>query len=199
MTDNFKPGDLVVDREQPIDERGTAIVIRVADETAEDYYIDSLDATVAALNDSYPPDDPVVEVLFEGHLDRQVSQWRALLRDANEDYTFAEMLDDYRDEWNVPSAEYAYPASRLTARPYCPACQMRANHAGDGAWVCPNTDTGHMTILGGKKLNANEEWPRESDDWDHTTVNERTFRPDGGTPPSIDTPDTDGPGPRGAP
>ena len=81
-------GDFATDRETG----DTVVVYRMTNETAAERYIDAADCTVADYpkNDGYPPDDPVVEVVypFDGDPDAD--------------------LDDRR--------RYAFPRSRLAAR-----------------------------------------------------------------------------------
>lgn len=58
----FERGDLATDRETG----DTVVVYRLTDETAAERFIDAADCTVAEYpkNDGYPPDDPVVEVVY---------------------------------------------------------------------------------------------------------------------------------------
>lgn len=81
-------GDLATDRETG----DTVVVYRLAEETAEERYIDVVDCTVAEYpkNEGYPADDPVVEVV----------------------YPFSGDAEADIDE----RPRYAFPYSRLTVR-----------------------------------------------------------------------------------
>jgi hypothetical protein len=57
----IEAGDHVRDRNRP-DKTGT--VLNVYDTPASDYYVDSIDKTVAADNPNYPGSDPVVELVW---------------------------------------------------------------------------------------------------------------------------------------
>ena len=77
-TSDLDVGDRVIDR----DAEGTpspARVVDMPDETAEEYYIDAVGATVADLNDEYPSDSQVASVAFEADLNRRASGWRDVL------------------------------------------------------------------------------------------------------------------------
>jgi NADH:ubiquinone oxidoreductase subunit len=54
-------GDRVRDRKRPID---TGTVLAVRDVPAREYYVESIDTTVADDNPDYPANDPVVEVVW---------------------------------------------------------------------------------------------------------------------------------------
>ena len=84
-------GDRVRDRKHPIE---TGTVLAVSDVPATDYYVETLDTTVFADNPDYPPDDPVVEVV-----------WNVL---GNDDLAAA------RAEHTV----YHFPLSRLVCEEY---------------------------------------------------------------------------------
>ena len=175
MSDNnddvrYSPGDLLVDGDAEPDDRGSVVVLRyVRDEDdqlvpAEGHEFDD-GVTVAAVNEDYPPGDPVVEVAFEGWLDSNLPGWRDILDDARDlpdSSTFYDLLGAYAVEWGVPKQVYAYPESRLAPRRYCPDDDVKAEYvppfppAGEPAvWVCPVEDCGNDAVfVPGEPLDA---------------------------------------------
>jgi hypothetical protein len=97
-----KAGEHVRDRQRPID---TGTVLAVHDEPASEYHVDAIETTVAADNPEYPPDDPVVEVV-----------WSALDGDD---------LATARDERTV----YHFPVSRLVGESCVREVSPAALHA----------------------------------------------------------------------
>lgn len=105
----FKVGERVFDRED--DDRDSMIVLdanvgRADDVTVE---IDGVEETVAELNPDYPPQDPVVRVVFVSWLDAHVPGWK----EWDDTQMFGRTLREYADEWGVPLETYDYPESRL--------------------------------------------------------------------------------------
>lgn len=170
----FEPGDLVHDRDEDPDERGTAVVVNLPDTRADAYEIASVGATVAAVNEAHPSNAQVVEVAFAGWLDSTVPEWRGMLDDAQAtDRTFHDLLAAYATEWGVPRQVYAYPVTRLEPRRYCPDHLMRAEYvpeyrpAGEpSTWVCPLDECGNDAVAApDEPLNARDERPRPTDSW----------------------------------
>ena len=104
----LRVGDVVIDRESE-DEAARLIVLDASRGRAGEVYIEALDASVADVNAEYPTDDPVVECVHEEWLERHAgNQW--------EDWdpaAFADQLEAFVAEWNIPLSTYDYPASRL--------------------------------------------------------------------------------------
>lgn len=103
--DAFPVGAVVRDRHR--ERSGRMRVLRVLDERADEYEIDP-GRTVADYNPGGDPADHVVEVVFEGDLDRHVPGWRGWAADELPD-----RLDAYRGEWSVDVRTYAFPHSRI--------------------------------------------------------------------------------------
>ncbi|MFW5896342.1 MAG: SWIM zinc finger family protein [archaeon] len=102
----FPAGAVVRDRRHP--ERGARMrVIRELDVRADDYEIEP-GRTVADYNPDENPSDHVVEVVFEGDLDRHVPGWREWPDD-----DLVTELARYREEWGVGVRTYAFPSARL--------------------------------------------------------------------------------------
>lgn len=165
----YRPGDLVQNGDADEAERGTAVVLRVLDERADEHEFEP-GRTVADVNRGHPADDLVVEVAFEGWLDSNVVEWRGLLDDArtHDDRSFYGLLSAYAREWGVPKRVYAYPASRLDARPWCYTCGERAewvpgversgerDRAG-GGYACANPDCADPEVVTDDVRNADDE------------------------------------------
>ncbi|GAB7095199.1 hypothetical protein JCM30237_23520 [Halolamina litorea] len=101
----FPPGAAVRDRHT--DRGGLMRVIRVLDEHADEYEINA-GRTVADYNPDNDPAERVVEVVFEGDLDRHVAGWRQ--------WAPADLparLDAYCREWGVAVRTYAFPHGRI--------------------------------------------------------------------------------------
>lgn len=96
-TEQLTRGDRARDRD---DDDAELVVVAVADETAAEYQIDSLDATVAEANPRYDNDDEVVEAVYLDDLERNYPTWRSV-----EDVDDAVGFDAVK--------KYAFPASRL--------------------------------------------------------------------------------------
>lgn len=163
MTDGelrFSAGDLLVDRDDDPDERGTVVVLRYIRDAAESpvvakSHVFAPETTVYDVNEDYPADDPVVEVAFEGWLDSTVPAWRGLLADARatDETTFYGLLSEFVSEWGIPARTYSYPESRLVPRRYCRDHDMRGERveafppAGEpGGWACPVENCGYGTL-----------------------------------------------------
>lgn len=58
----YRVGDHVTDREET--EAKPMVVVAVTAHTAEEYRVEGANKTVAELNEAYPADDEVVEVVF---------------------------------------------------------------------------------------------------------------------------------------
>ena len=103
----FRAGDRVVDRDaDTVDNE--MIVLNPNVGPANDVEVDGLNATVAELNETYPPRDPVVSVVFVSWLDSYVTGWREW-----DKRLFARTLNEYADDWSIPLKTYSYPESRL--------------------------------------------------------------------------------------
>ena len=103
--DAFPIGSVVRDRHR---ERGGLLrVLRVLDERADEYDIDS-GRTVADYNPGVDPADSVVEVVYEGDLDRHVPGWRGWAAP-----DLPDRLAAYREAWGVDVRSYAFPHSRI--------------------------------------------------------------------------------------
>jgi len=91
-----EPGARVADKETGDD----LVVVRVHPDTrARDEYIESLDATVAAVNHTYNPDAPIAEVVYVDSLDT-LDGWRT--------------VEDLRDAVSFGAVEsYTFPCDRL--------------------------------------------------------------------------------------
>lgn len=183
---DYAVGDLVVDIDQDRDERGTCVVVATPNQRADDYEIEDLGVTVAEVNESHPPEAPVVEVAFAGTLDHNVTEWRAILHHArnHDDGTFADRLETWCDRWDITLRTYSYPATRLGPRRYCPTHKMRAEYdAGIGedragfevtGYVCPADGCAYADTpvpFPDDPLNADDERPRPGDSWPDTASN----------------------------
>ena len=103
----FQPGDVAVDRDDP--DAARMIVLDPNCGTADSVHIDAVDATVAALNPEYPPDDLVVECIHVDWLTRHAKDtWESWSEDA-----FPDRLRAYAMKWSLPLRTYSYPESRL--------------------------------------------------------------------------------------
>jgi len=103
--DEFPVGAVVRDRRH--DRSGRMRVVGVLEERADEYAIDP-GRTVADYNPAIDPADRVVEVVFEGDLDRHVPGWRT--------WAAADLparLEAYCEEWDVDVRIYAFPHSRI--------------------------------------------------------------------------------------
>ena len=101
----FPVGTVVRDRRRG-DRGGRMRVLRVLDARADEYEIEP-GRTVAAYNPDSDPAEHVVEVVFEGDLDRQVPGWREWER-----ADLATELEAYRGEGDVGVRTYAVPRGR---------------------------------------------------------------------------------------
>lgn len=102
----FPVGAAVRDRRRG-DRGGRMRVLRTLDARAEEYEIEP-GRTVADANPDSDPTDRVVEVVFEGDLDRLVPGWREW-----DQTDLAGELAAYREEWGVDVRTYAFPRGRL--------------------------------------------------------------------------------------
>ena len=102
----FRTGDRVVDRDA---DNNQMIVLDPNVGPANEVEVDGLDATVAELNETYPPRDPVVSVVFVSWLDTHVPGWK----DWEDQRLFSDTLRDNADKWGVSLRTYRYPESRL--------------------------------------------------------------------------------------
>lgn len=76
---------------------------------AEAVFVGARDASVAELNPTVPPDDPVVSCVHEDWLNRHVGdQWKQWKRE-----TFVERLTAFAERWGLQLKTYDYPVSRL--------------------------------------------------------------------------------------
>lgn len=101
---NFDAGQRVADRE---DDDSQMLVLGSHGETAEEYYIEAIDQTVAEANPEYPASDPVADVAFiEGIEDSMGIGWKA--DEVLELYSYGEL-----DRARIKA--YGYPESRLAA------------------------------------------------------------------------------------
>lgn len=107
LAHQFPIGAVVRDRRDTNGRGSRMRVLRVLDARADEYEIWP-GTTVAAYDPTSNPGDRVVEVVFEGDLDRLVPGWREW--DAAD---LPEQLRAYRTEWGVRVRAYAYPSSRL--------------------------------------------------------------------------------------
>lgn len=100
-------GDVVLDQER--DDETRMVVLCPDRGTADDVYIAALESSVAAVNDTYPSDDVVVECVHEEWLDRHVGdRWETWNTES-----FRETLEAFVSEWGIPLPTYDYPVSRL--------------------------------------------------------------------------------------
>lgn len=107
----FQVGDIVIDQEG--DEETRLVVLEVNCGDAVDVYIESLDATVAEVNENYPPNDSVTMCVHVEWLDRHIgSDWEQWDADS-----FVANLDAFLETWSIPRQTYAYPESRLATPP----------------------------------------------------------------------------------
>ncbi len=102
----FRVGQRVRDRRP--EEEVELVVLDPDRGDAAEVEIESLDATVADVNEEYPPDDRVVECVHVEWLDRHVGEWEEW--EAN---IFPERLAAYAEEWSLPLRTYYYPEDRL--------------------------------------------------------------------------------------
>lgn len=100
----FPTGAVVRDQD---DDGGLMRVLRVLDARADEYEIEP-GRTVADCNPDSDPADAVVEVVYEGDLDRHVPGWREW--DAAD---LSSELAAYREEWGVDVRTYAFPHGRI--------------------------------------------------------------------------------------
>lgn len=104
LADEFPTGAVVRDHK---DAGGRMRVLHVLDAHADEYEIEP-GRTVADWNPDSDPADYVVEVVYEGDLDRHVPGWH--------EWAAADLpseLAAYRAEWGVDVRTYAFPHSRL--------------------------------------------------------------------------------------
>lgn len=106
----FLPGDRVTDRTD--DGRPSMRVLYAREETADEVYIEAIGATVHEVNRDCDPQEPVYQVVFESDLDSLVPDWEDWPERAIQSRLKAFCL-----EWKVPVRSYAYPSSRLVAKP----------------------------------------------------------------------------------
>jgi len=100
----FPTGAVVRDHD---DHGGLMRVLRVRYARADIYEIEP-GTTVADCNPDSDPADYVVEVVYEGDLDRKVPGWR--------EWPAADLSSElaaYREEWGVDVRTYAFPHSRI--------------------------------------------------------------------------------------
>lgn len=109
LAEQFPTGAVVRDRRDTSGRGSRMRVLRVLDARADEYEIFP-GTTVAAYDPYSNPDDRVVEVVFEGDLDRRVPDWREW--DAAD---LPEELRAYREEWGVSVRRYVYSSGRLEA------------------------------------------------------------------------------------
>ena len=107
LADVFPVGAVVRDSRDTNGRGGRMRVLRVLGVRADEYEIWP-GTTVAEYDPRSDPADRVVEVVFEGELDRRVPGWREW---APED--LPEKLRAYHEEWRVDVRTYAYPSSRI--------------------------------------------------------------------------------------
>lgn len=103
--DEFPVGAVVRDRN--LERGGRMRVLRILDERADEYEIDP-GQTVADYNPGIDPTDRVIEVVFEGDLDRYVPGWRGWAAT-----DLPDQLEAYSKEWGVDVRTYAFPHSRI--------------------------------------------------------------------------------------
>lgn len=105
----FRPGERVTDREAEDEDQMVVLDPNVGAADDVTVEIDGVEKTVAELNPEYPPQDPVVRVVFVSWLDSHVPGWR----EWDNEQLFSRTLRDYAEEWGVPLQTYDYPESRL--------------------------------------------------------------------------------------
>lgn len=103
----FVTGDRVCDVHDP---DSAAVVLDGSVGRADEVAIDGTGLTIAEYptNGEYPPDDPVVQIVYEAWLERYTPGWREQAREA-----LPEWLDGFVDQWKIPLQVYDFPASRL--------------------------------------------------------------------------------------
>lgn len=104
LADEFPTGAVVRDHNH---NGGLMRVLRVRRARADVYEIEP-GTTVADYNPDSDPADYVVEVVYEGDLDRHVPGWREWAAT-----DLSRKLAAYREEWGVDVRTYAFPHSRL--------------------------------------------------------------------------------------
>jgi hypothetical protein len=102
------PGDRMVDREM---EDKPVVVVAVPGSRADEHFIKELDRTVAecTTNYSYPDDDPVVEVVYENALHRELMGRRGM------EWSPEQVVEMYEDGTlaGYEMTFYSMPTSRL--------------------------------------------------------------------------------------
>lgn len=107
LAKEFPVGAVVRDRRDKDGRGGRMRVLRVLNTRADEHEIWP-GTTVAEYDPWSDPADRVIEVVFEGELDRRVPGWREW--DAA---NLPSELRAYREEWSVGVRTYAYSSSRI--------------------------------------------------------------------------------------
>lgn len=148
LNPKFHEGEQVIDRDS--EEGGKMIVLDPNVGQAGDVQVelDGDQYTVAELNPDYPPQDPVVRVVYVEWLDQHVPSWG----DWVDSQLFVQKLRNYADEWSVPLRTYDFPESRL-------ASVVGVSNGSD--------DGGSPTAA---PTSAGEQWPSPSPNQDATAA-----------------------------
>jgi len=128
----IEPGDRGVDRDAEDPADGRVVVVNVPEETADEYVIfeepNGRAWTVAEYNDPevYAPDQPVVEAVYAGSLDRALGgDWSTA---AVVDYYTRGLFAEPPGEGGIDVTVYAFPVERIR-----PASDRASQPSGAGA------------------------------------------------------------------
>ena len=100
----FEPGDRAVDRDEEPDRQTPVVVVEQHDTTAREHHVEAVGASVYLLNQAYPPDASVVDVVYESSLDDALPVWR-------EAELSGPVLRQIVDDHDLTT--YSFPAPRL--------------------------------------------------------------------------------------
>lgn len=113
-------GTRVYDRDQLLDtdsEPSLAVVVEYATEPAAEKELRGGDGKhVADVNEDYPADDEVVEIVFVDRLEQTVGdRWKDWVEGPDE---IGERLREFCVKWSIPRDDllYSYPESRLVPK-----------------------------------------------------------------------------------